>query len=473
MIAVGVFLPLVAGWLFAGRLLPGQGRLVRAATAFGLAVGATSVEYFLTLLILGRPSRTASGLFAGAWLVVACACQVERPATPAAGPRRTRWIWPAALFVGWMSLQAGAEVVGWLAASPHGQWDGYAIWNVRARGLYRGGPDWRDAFDASRPHGDYPLLVPATVARLWTWNDDEFPLAGGPLGVACLVGIATLVGAGVGRLRGPELGCLAVGFLLANPWFVGHAGWQYADAPLSFFLTGAVVVWVLGRNGPGGLGPVAVVGLFLGFAAWTKNEGLAFAAVFLTAAAVEAAWAWRSLKRDARGTPAESSTGPTRSLRHLASLGGGFVIAGATLLVFKVTVAAENDLVEGQNRDTVAKLTDPSRYRAVLSFAWDYFTGQKWFHLLMLPAAVVALGFGPRPRGVVVPTAALVGTAAVYFLVYITTPRDLDWHLGTSFDRLVTHLLPAAYFLLFAVLRPVNRQSSSVRPASGGGAGAG
>ena len=451
MIAVGILLPLAAGWLIAGRWLPGQGRPIRAAVAFGVAVGVTSVEFFLTLLILGRPSRTASGLFATAVLVLASAWHVDRPPTVRTGARRTRWIWPAAIFATWMVVSAGAEVIAWLAYAPHGEWDGYAIWNVRARGLSRGGPDWRDAFHPARPHTDYPLLVPATVARLWTWNGSEFPLAGGFFGAACLAGIVAFVGAGVGRLRGPELGCVAVGFLLANPGFVSHAAWQYADVPLSFFITGSVVVWVLGRNGPGGFGPAAVVGLFLGFAAWTKNEGLAFAAVFLAFATAASA--------------------RHREWRSWLALASGFALAFAAVVVFKVTVAAENDLVEGQNRDTLARLTDPGRYRAVLSFAWGYLTDQKWFHLLILPAAVLAIGFGPRPRGLFVPTAAVVGTAAVYFFVYITTPRDLDWHLGTSFSRLVTHLLPAAYFLGFSVLRPVTSESAGGARAAAAGAG--
>jgi hypothetical protein len=185
-------------------------------------------------------------------------------------------------------------------------------------------------------------------------------------------------------------------------------------------------------------------------AAWTKNEGLAFAAVFLVVATAAA------VRR--------------REWRDWLALAAGFVVAFAAVVLFKVTVTAENDLVEGQNRDTFAKLTDPGRYQAVLSFAWDYFTDQKWFHLLMLPAAVLALGFGPRPGGLSVPTAAVVGTAAVYFFVYITTPRDLDWHLGTSFDRLVTHLMPAAYFLGFAVLRPVISHAAGAPAAGAAGA---
>jgi len=444
MLAFGILLPLAAGWLIAGRLLPNQGRIIRAAVAFGLAVGVTSVEFFFTLLIVGKSSRIVSLAAAVLMLIVSWRFRAKRSTTTAVISKRSIWLWPTGAFAVWMVLSAGIELLMGLASAPHGEYDGVAIWNTRARGLYRGGPNWRDAFHPSRYHTDYPLLLPTTVARLWTWQGFETPLAGGLFGVACLAGIVALVGAGVSRLRGPELGCLAVGFLLANPWFVGHAYWQYADIPLSLYITGAVVVWVLGRNGPGGFGPPTVVGLFLGFGAWTKNEGLAFAGVFLVLAIVEAI-RHRNRRQD------------------WLALAAGFAIAFAAIVAFKLAVRAENDLVEGQNRDTIAKLTDPGRWQAVMSYAWSYFIDQPWYHLLVLPAAILGLGFGRLPKGMGVPTLAVTGTASIYLFVYITTPHNLDWHLATSFDRLVTHLMPAVYFLSFAMLLPIGQASFATK----------
>ena len=43
--------------------------------------------------------------------------------------------------------------------------------------------------------------------------------------------------------------------------------------------------------------------------------------------------------------------------------------------------------------------------------------------------------------------------AGFYFLVYLFTPKDLAWHLGTSLERLVTHIFPS-FILLFFLLLP-------------------
>src|SRR5581483_2604110 len=58
--------------------------------------------------------------------------------------------------------------------SPHGDYDAMAIWNSHARYLYRAGPHWQRAM-RNTFHPDYPLLVPATTARLWRYMREETP----------------------------------------------------------------------------------------------------------------------------------------------------------------------------------------------------------------------------------------------------------------------------------------------------------
>src|SRR5207237_5909321 len=54
--------------------------------------------------------------------------------------------WPLmVLFVGSVVVCVMALVHQALAA-PHGAWDAWAIWNLRARFLFLGGVHWRDAF---------------------------------------------------------------------------------------------------------------------------------------------------------------------------------------------------------------------------------------------------------------------------------------------------------------------------------------
>ena len=63
-------------------------------------------------------------------------------------------------------------------AHPHGDgWDAFAIWNLHARFLFRGGPHWRDAFTPLLPwsHPDYPLLLPGAIAHFWTYLGHDDP----------------------------------------------------------------------------------------------------------------------------------------------------------------------------------------------------------------------------------------------------------------------------------------------------------
>jgi hypothetical protein len=41
-----------------------------------------------------------------------------------------------------------------------------------------------------------------------------------------------------------------------------------------------------------------------------------------------------------------------------------------------------------------------------------------------------------------------------YFFVYVLTPMDLIWHLGTSLERLLLQMWPTFLFLLFLVIGP-------------------
>jgi len=58
---------------------------------------------------------------------------------------------------------------------PHGETDAIAIWNLRARSLLRGGREWAAVLSPAIgwSHPDYPLLLPLTVARLWSYAGSE------------------------------------------------------------------------------------------------------------------------------------------------------------------------------------------------------------------------------------------------------------------------------------------------------------
>ncbi len=49
---------------------------------------------------------------------------------------------------------------------------------------------------------------------------------------------------------------------------------------------------------------------------------------------------------------------------------------------------------------------------------------------------------------------------ASYYLVYVTTPFDISWHVSTSVDRLLVQLWPALVLTVFLGLQSSVSQSA-------------
>jgi hypothetical protein len=177
-----------------------------------------------------------------------------------------------------------------------------------------------------------------------------------------------------------------------------------------------------------------------GLAAWTKNEGLLFALASLPVAA------WL-----ARG----------RGFRPAAWYLAGWAVPMSLVLYFKIALAPPGDLFARSGADMLASLTDPARYWTILqalAVQVIRFDGRPVSIFVQLALYALALGFAgwPGARRAIRPVAVLLGFQLLgYCAIYVVTPHDLSWHLGTSLNRLIMHLFPAAVFLFFcAVTEP-------------------
>jgi hypothetical protein len=59
--------------------------------------------------------------------------------------------------------------------------------------------------------------------------------------------------------------------------------------------------------------------------------------------------------------------------------------------------------------------------------------------------------------------AALAAIFGAYCVMYLTTPYDLDWQLGTSAGRVIIQLVPGAIFLTVAACRTA--EETAIAPA--------
>ncbi len=449
--------PLATGWIVVGGLGSGtppdwRHRLLRGALAAGLGLGLASGGFFAAV-VLAESSRATALTADAALLLAALGLRRLRPAGPA-----TRALWPAARpGPAWLWLLRGSgalAVGGALAAAvlfaglqPHGAWDAWGIWNLRARFLFRGGADWRDGLSplVGWSHPDYPLLLPGLVARAWWYAGRDTVEAPWMLAGVFAAATVALALAAVALLRGEGQGWLAAVVLVSAPEYVRQATNQLADVPLAFFYLAAVVALGLAdQAGDGeGRGRLAVLGgLALGLAAWTKNEGLAGAlAVLLVRLAVAArGGAWR------------------RRLRvDLAPTAAGLAPMLLAVAYFKLRLAPPSEYLSLAG---LARLADTARYADIArGLLHELRRFGDW--PISLPALLAAYTLARGVRGTPAvrgPAAAaaltVVSIGAAYVGAYLITPHPLVWQLRTSLSRLMVQLWPAAVFAYFLWVTP-------------------
>jgi hypothetical protein len=202
-----------------------------------------------------------------------------------------------------------------------------------------------------------------------------------------------------------------------------------------------------------------LAGAAVGFAAWTKNEGLLFLFAFLVS----------QMPFVARRTR-PSSESPLSSGRELVILLLAITPFLLLILSFKHFIAPSGDLFSGPEA-MLHKILTPGRYGAILGwYGKDFLRFGNW----VVPTTVlfVALGFlspssGIRRENTAFRSSALALalTLCGYFAVYMITPNDLYWHLRFSLNRLFLQLWPTAIFLFFLFVsgqtEPNSRQNQA------------
>jgi hypothetical protein len=422
--------------------------------AVGCGLGLSSCAFFLALLLLGSSRHVAvtadvvvlAGTLALAW----SACRASgggRTSPPRAASTEGSWT-PLRVAAGVSLVAAVGTLVLLSWVRPHGEWDAWAFWNLRARFLFLGrGEHWRATLHPlAGPHPDYPMLLPGIVARTWLYVGRATLVA--PALVAMLFTLATagLAGAAVAALRGTATGWLAAIVILGTPAFTSEGSTQYADVPLSFFFLAALVLlWLHDRGEAAGARAVWLAGTTVGLAAWTKNEGLLFAAAILITrfAVVAPRHGWRAYGRE------------------LAPFGAGLVPVLALVLYFKLRLAPPALYMLAERPEVVRdRLTDLTRYLRIAEALGGQLVG--FGHWIVSAAGVLAayallagirvMPADRRPLATSALTLAIV--FAGYLAVFQLTATALDNWLASGLDRLLLQLWPASVFVYWLTVAP-------------------
>jgi len=442
------------GWVLGGPAGRSRCPVFSGFLAIGVGLALSSSIFFLWLVLVGAPSAAFPPVELALLIVLGgitlYAGKVRHPPAPPT-VQRTGSATPTKhpMLGGLLWLSVACATIAFLAtsaASPHGDWDAWMTWNMHARAIFRGGDHWGEVLTGlpGWSHPDYPLLLPGSVARMWTYIGQETLLA--PAAAAMLFTIATvgILYSSVAILRSRTQGILAALLLVGTPFFVVHGASQYADVPFGFFLLATLVLLSLPEVWPDQRPRLlALAGVTAGLSTWTKNEGWLFLAAVAVGygVVIVRARGWSTWRSDAR------------------AFAIGLAPVFLMVVCFKIGLAPVNDLMSDQGfRQTAARLLDGTRYLQVLA-------GFKQGFLQLGTNGVVGLLLltylfcarpappGPARPGARTATVVLLFMLAGYAAVLQTAPAPLLATNIRSINRLLLQLWPSMLFAYFLSVR--------------------
>ena len=457
-LSIALLSTVLIGWLIVGLLYPDWGpsrvhAALRGLFAFGVGAGVCSQLSFLSLAAGGSSRGKVAFMEAAALLFLMALkgyrCRSKRqpleknsaaPPPQGAFHRILRIIFLIALAAAVFSF------LSLLFASPHGRWDAWAIWNQRARFLFRAGEHWRDAFSPllAWAHPDYPLLLPGFIVRCWKFMGGENVLVPSLVAALFTFGTVGILVSSLGVLRGRAQGLLAGLVLLGTPSFVSGGSSQYADVPLGFFFVSTLILLCLWNRWAKHPGLLVLAGGMAGLSAWTKNEGLLFLAA-VGASLLGSIVLTRGWKEGFRAF-----------FRFALGLLPGFGV----IFYFKGGLAPPNDPTSfSALSSALPHLLDLSRYLLIgRAFALGAIQFEGWPLILGCAFLLYPVFVGMRvekENGLewMMLLSALFLMLAGYFLIFLLSPYDLTWHLGTSLGRLLLQLWPSVILVYFLRVR--------------------
>jgi hypothetical protein len=447
---VGLALPIGGSWLSLralGLRSSADSTAVTGALASCLGLAFAAVGTFMTLTLGGHLSPVYAVLDATIWVIVggfawrklrrapeAQSAPVHEAPLPL-GPQD----WAVrAVFVAVALMALAVPIVEYLA-SPHGQWDAWAIWNQRARFMFRAGPAWTASMVHSWSEPSHPMFVSLAVARLWAYAGAESTVVPAAFSIVYACSLVALV---VGALGTRTRRAWVAGAVLVAPLTFSHlVAAQTADLPVGLFITASLVMLrtsaLEGWDAPRAPRTLALAGLLGGCAALTKNEGF----IFLAASSVLVVWL---------------------AVRHRRFSGavwwGAAALPMAALMIwYKVTfpVGTPEYFIEQGGLSPMQRAMDMARLQAIGAITAGYWWrwGGSMAAGALVATALVSVTAALAPderidRGLMCVVAAMV---ASYYLVWMLSPMETVWLIGGTFDRLLAQVWPTLVIVAASV----------------------
>jgi len=305
-------------------------------------------------------------------------------------------------------------------ATLYGQWDAWGIWNLHAKYMATA-PYWKNMFLlTTHSHPDYPPLLPGIIAFLnKALLQTQHLLVSYGFHFLITLLIPILIYLETYR-KSLLVAGLALVLFATNEFYIAQGVGQLADTLLAFYLLCAMVAMQHHKEDKRML---VLSAAFLGLCILTKNEGVVIATIFII-------YHFREMLGTGR-------------LRYTLA---GIALPVACWLLYKLAYAPANDMVAGQNGGTLQKLVQPERYKLIYTFFTDnlgkYFRDAKYGVVIYLLLCAIRRRLPDKKLLM------LLTILAAYMMIYVVTPRELEWHLFTSQLRLMHQLMPGVMYVL-------------------------
>ncbi len=326
----------------------------------------------------------------------------------------------------------------------YGGWDARYFWNLKASFFVREPEKWKRMFDPvlSWSHTDYPLLLPGSVAWGWNWLHNESAAVPIFIEFCFFISIICLVIWYFISFSSVWTALLAASVLLGIENLRFWSMTQYADIPLSFFMTTSSIMLICAHRTKETT-VLFLAGLCAGFAAWTKNEGIPF--VF---------WLGIGIIFLMLG---KHSAFQNRKKEALFRFGLGLVIPLTTTFVLKIFLdhSGNEFATSGQTaQQLVSKIFNPA---TLLTLGKAYFVFTTNFHqwsglwILFVLAFLIHLWVRLRQE-VFILVFLIFAIELTYVPIILTSPYGLLVQVQTSLSRLLLHTSILALIYSFEII---------------------
>jgi hypothetical protein len=344
-----------------------------------------------------------------------------------------------------------------IPAEPLMHWDARSIWFFHAKMIREAGSiglpaGWQHP-SLQWSHADYPKLIPALAAQLGLlrqkWNEYLPKLSLFLLFLPALFWITALAKRRFSFAFLAIVSFFGTGFLLWNGYMDGYLALYASLAILHFGL-----YWQE-RNKLDFLIGLCSLGIITNL----KNEGLVFTFCLFLASVV-------ALKEHGKLTLMRYLKPPVTSWILLitaapATLWSLFCV----IWPLKSWIAADTSPEAGVSGNAlhrlIERLTDGHSARMIFEAMTFRLTTLNSTILLTLIALMTLLARRRRiPTPFIFALATSLGYFAVLYLVYLTTPLELQWHLSTSVGRTVTTVQMGLMIGVFFLMRALEEETS-------------